>query len=290
MPHRPLGKANQMPKRSFRPCPWQSSALSILLGALLWGSAAESQTLATPRAGDGHPDLSGFWVPGGAASRFLANADNMTYGGRSNTFRGFEEDGALLRMDDPNRPIYRPDFWQEIRENDYNGNWLDPQQACMPPGVPRIGAPARIVQLPNEILLFYNGGFSRDLVRSVPTDGRGHNEINVALKSWNGDSVGHWEGESLVIESVGFTDASWLHKNGYPHGFQLRVTERLTRNGNLLLFEEIVEDQEYLSEPWAMTPVLRQLNVYPEDGWLAETPPCQERDRDHIVSHARSGY
>ena len=103
-----------------------------------------------------------------------------------------------------------------------------------------------------------------------------------------GDSVGHWEGDTLVIESVGFTDASWLHKNGYIHGFNMKVTERLSRRGNLLTWEATVEDPDYLPEPWSVTPVTRFLNSSPT-AQLVESLPCLEIDRDHETSHMRTG-
>ena len=85
-----------------------------------------------------------------------------------------------------------------------------------------------------------------------------------------------------------FRSESWLHKNGYFHGFQMKVTERLTRTGNQLRWEATVEDPEFLQEPWTMNPVVRNLNTNP-NGFLPEDLPCSERDSEHIVSRARSG-
>src|SRR4029079_11817081 len=98
------------------------------------------------------------------------------------------------------------------------------------------------------VLLFYNGGYTRDLVRQIWTDGRQHNATVVAAETWYGDSVGHWEGDTLVIESVGFTDASWLHKNGYIHGFNMKVTERLARRGQPLDRGGTDRAPQYLNE------------------------------------------
>ena len=266
----------------------------VLLGALLVGTGAFPQAppaapAATPRLADGHPDLNGYWVAGGANLQggFASGLEEITFAGRGGTFRGFEEDGGLIRMNDPNRPVYKPEFWPMIREADYQGNWQDPMQFCMPLGVPRLGPPARIVVLPKEILLFYTGGFTRDTVRSIRMDAQ-HNPVNVALETWSGDSVGRWDGDTLVIETIGFTDSSWLHKNGYIHGFNMKVVEKLVRQGDGMRWEATVDDPEYLQQPWTLTPVMRQANKDP-NAWLSETLPCDERDRDHITSHTRSG-
>src|SRR5262249_30905640 len=162
---------------------------SLALVAGLAGSSTRAQTPApvvTPKGPDGHPVLDGFWVAGGPTLQngFASNADGITFAGRGGTFGGFDEDRALNRMNDRTKPIYKPEFWPIIREADYNGNWQDPMQFCMPLGVPRLGAPARVVVLPKEVLLFYNGGFSRDTVRSIKLDVP-HNPVNVALETWN---------------------------------------------------------------------------------------------------------
>ncbi len=272
------------------------------------GDAAQPPPPQTPRCimrgpadcrlPDGHMDLTGLWTIGGLPPGFASGATDVTFGGRGGTFAGFESDGGLYRSANidsgdpnaPNFPQYKPEFWDSLIELDYNGNFDDPQQFCLPPGVPRIGAPAQIIQLKDVplILLFYTGGYSRDAVRQIWTDGRPHDPDNVAAETWNGDSVGHWEGDVLVIESIGFTAESWIHKNGYIHGYNMKVTEKISRRGNQLTWQATVEDPEYLVEPWAMTPVVRFLYSAP-NAKLIETPPCIERDRDHLMSHARNG-
>jgi hypothetical protein len=101
-----------------------------------------------------------------------------------------------------------------------------------------------------------------------------------------GDATAKWEGDTLVIESTGFSDESWLHKNGWPHGFKMKVTERLTRIGNDLIWEATVEDPEYLQQPWKMTPIVARLNTN-ANAILGESPPCIVREP--YASHVRSG-
>jgi hypothetical protein len=295
--------------------------LSVLAlgGSLLCGAVAYAQAPAapgaapaaaapaapaapvTPRNADGKPNLGGLWaggvgLPSGVVDGSLA--------GRGGNWNGVEEDNALLRltnnrrpavngvMPPPNFPQYRPEFWEVVKNNDYDGNWEDPRHQCMPEGLPRIGAPAYILHVPeqNMIVFRYNTGFvGRTEARFIPIDGRPHNVALVASESWYGDSVGHWEGDTLVIETIGFTNRSWLHKSGYPHGYDMKVTERITRTGNQLRWEATVDDPEYLYEPWTMDPIVRNLNTN-KDQVLGEDLPCYDFEQlDRNISHTRSG-
>jgi hypothetical protein len=267
------------------------------------------------RTEDGHPILTGLWTPtsstagtaygngsapsvgggGGAIGSGIDNFDLTSRGGSG--FIG-ESDGALMRMstvdsndlNHPNFPLYKPEYWATIVDNDYNGNFLDPEQMCLPLGIPRVGPPYAMLSIAGTpfVELFYADMRSPGLrVRMVPTDGRPHDPLNVAAETWNGDPVGHWEGDSLVIESIGFTDASWLHKNGYIHGFNMKVTERITRNGNNLTWATTVEDPDYFLQPWNLTPVTMKVNTDP-NAQLFDALPCMDLDNQHTTSHTRS--
>ncbi len=247
------------------------------------------------RLPDGKPDLTGLWQAGavsvgGGGGQLGSGATEQVFAGRGNNFVGFEADGGLFRTTQValpnNQPQYRPQFWEAIIEAEYNGNFEDPLQRCFPNGVPRSGAPVAILSMPFHpfVVLVY----SLREVRLVPTDGRAHNITNVAAETWNGDSVGKWEGDTLVIETVGFTDSSWLGKSGFLHGFQLKVTERITRTGNSLSYAQIVEDPEYFAAPWTPPTVTRTL-VQDPNATLYEPLPCDDIDRLHTTSHTRSG-
>ncbi len=273
---------------------------AILFGGMHIGAFAYAQTppapaakAVTPRTTDGKPDLSGIWVPPpnrAVVSTFNdAGSGQQVYAAREGNFENFENDNALRRMGDRNKPLYKPEFWSQVRENDANGNELDPEFKCRLYGVPKLGAPAQIVQTKDQVVLLYAGGFAgQNTFRVVPTDGRPHNQARVVQETWKGDPVAHWDGDTLVIDTIGFTDESWLHKSGYFHSFKLHVIERLTRDGNTLRWEATVEDPEVLLEPWTMNPIIRVLDARP-DAFVAEDFPCDERDREHFKSKVRSG-
>jgi len=148
----------------------------------------------------------------------------VTLNARDGTPINFERDNTLLRRRDPNRPFYKPQFWEKVQQLDQNGNTEDPGYSCMPLGVPRMGPPNKIVQTPTEMIFLYQ---VRNTFRVIPTDGRAHTPDKDLEGTWMGESLGHWEGDTFVIDSVGFSDASWLDIAGYFHSEKMHVIERL---------------------------------------------------------------
>ena len=184
---------------------------------------------------------------------------------------------------DPNLPLYKPEHWERVEFLDVNGNLEDPEIRCYPRGLPRIGPPSKIVWTPTELIFLYA---NKNTFRVVPIDGRGHHPIRSVDLTYYGDSVGTWEGDTLVIDSVGFTDYSWLAWPGYFHSNNMRVVERIRRDGNTLTWQATVHDPDVLTQPWEMNPVTRTLNPDPK-ALLIEDLPCDDRDLDHMVTRER---
>lgn len=121
---------------------------------------------------------------------------------------------------------------------------------CLPPGVPRITLmprPFQIVQTANRILFVYEGG--AHIWRQVWTDGRTHpNDPN---PNWMGDSIGHWESDTLVVDTIGFNDRTWLDDAGHPHTERLHVIERFTRTNPLAMkYEVVIDDPGAYTRSW----------------------------------------
>jgi hypothetical protein len=122
-------------------------------------------------------------------------------------------------------------------------------RSCVPPGVPRIflqPTPLQIVQIPGEVLMLFEYDSLR---RQIFTDGRGH---DTALgPSWMGDSIGHWEGNTLVVDTVNFNDTTWIDRVGHPHSDALHLTERIRRiNHDHLSVDITIEDSKAYAKPW----------------------------------------
>ena len=242
-----------------------SAALAAVVAAVLLiaptpvagqTSADGGSANATPRMHDGQPDLNGFWYRrvAGATSTQLEDGSIVRDVGVP------DPESRARRSYDPGAPTYTPEALATVNELNEDLALTDPAFSCGPPGVPRIGPPQRIVQTPREMVILYddlNGNF----FRLIPTDGRPHR--TGIESSAHGDGVGHWEGDTLVIETVNFNEDTWLGDNGLFHTTDLRVTERLTREGDSLKWEATVEDPAVLVGPWTVTP--RTLTLKTDD-------------------------
>ena len=235
----------------------------------------------------GHPDLTGLW--NSTAPSVFAKSDDplaSNLASRDGKLLNFERDFTLARRADPNKPLYKPQFWEKVQQGDQNGNTDDPSYGCMPGGVPRMGPPAQIVQTPKELVFLYFSPPAQgwgDQYRVIPTDGRAHTPLADLDGTWKGESIGHWEGDTLVVDTIGFNDTSWLEIGGYLHSENMHVIERLRREGDLLTYQVTVEDPDMLIKPWIMNPRTLRINPDPK-AMLPESLPCVERDLSHLVT------
>jgi hypothetical protein len=269
--------------------------------------AAQTQSnasAATPRMPDGKPDLSGVWAAGGGGGggrpvledergnvtdifpsrRCAPNQVNCS--GYTNQ----SEDGEFTARLTANRPIYKPEYWDKVQQLDMWTNKYDPLFVCQPLGLPRAGAPNRILQTANDVVFLYSaggGGAGNAEYRTIPTDGRKHDPVKSQDVYFWGHSVGRWEGDTLVVDAIAFNDQTWLDKGGYFSSDKKRVIERFTREGNTLRYEVTVEDPEVLAAPWVMTPRQLRLDPNPNAGILAEATPCRDYDHANMVTQIR---
>jgi hypothetical protein len=121
---------------------------------------------------------------------------------------------------------------------------------CLPPGVPRITLqtrPFEIVQTSSRILFVYEGG--AHVWRQVWMDGRAHPKD--PNPNWLGHSIGHWEGDMLVVDSVGFNDMTWLDDAGHPHTERLHVIEKYARTDPMTMkYEVVIDDPGAYTQSW----------------------------------------
>ena len=254
------------------------------------GAAPSLATLAampTPKLADGHPDLSGRWGGGGggggnAVQRFDAKGN---YHNLRNDRKGSpvnqERDSGLSQRFLENLPQYKPEYWEKVDYLDVNGNTEDTNFRCFPAGVPRMGPPTKVMATPIEIVFLYN---QKNTWRLIPLN-RPHDPINSRDQSYMGDSVGKWEGDTLVVDVTGFNDETWLEWPGYFHTNKMRVIERLRREGNVLHYQATVEDPDVLMQPWVMDEEVLRLNTAPMV--QVEDPPCVETDGANMYTKER---
>jgi len=201
----------------------------------------------TPRAADGKVDFSGVWDPGST----------------------FFNIGQV-----PLQP------WADAiaKERQANQGKDDPEAQCLPAGVPRISPfPQKFVQTPKLIVILDEGNVHS--YRQLFLDGRAHATDQFPL--WMGDSTAKWEGDTLVVETIGFNDKTWLNGRGTPHSEELKVIERYRRpDFGHLEVEITMEDPKTFTKPHTFKRGFILLT-----NWEIHEYVCNEFnvDKDHLV-------
>lgn len=263
-----------------------AAAMAAKVQSIVKAAAA----LQTPRASDGHPDLSGYWETPGAEQQLAAVLGTPGISKDGKFLKSFvtgisEKDeirndiAANKRIEDSSlRPAYKPAAMATVKENFEKSSLVDPSYRCMPDGVPRIGQPTEIVQTPGAVYFLYA---ARNIYRVIPTDGRKHDPDADAMAM--GDSVGHWEGDTLVVDVTNFSPDTWIDRDGAIHDDKLHVTERFTRQGNTLKYDVVMHDPTLFEKPFSPKP---KTVVLGKPGQHApEDYPCVELDQPHLVTH-----
>ncbi len=211
-------------------------------------------TAATLAAQSGaHPDLSGTWL-------FSIDLPPIALKKQTNGQTSIRTIDASGRRAAPERvagampftdaPVYKPELRAKVKDLIDHESKTDPVFYCDRPGVPRIGPPRRIIQLPNELVFLYED-ISGDPYRVIPIGGSHKKDGN---PSYYGDSVARWEGATLVVDVVNFVDSTWFGEDGFFHSDAMRVTERFWRSGPNLVYQVTVDDPKVLVSPWTMAP------------------------------------
>jgi hypothetical protein len=252
----------------------------------------------TPRAPDGHPDFTGFYD-----NPFNTTVTKDEKGSVSFTLGGGNRKSPY-HWPTPAMPSYKPEYASRVEalfKNQYGASTPDdPQYDCKPMGVPRASmVPLQFVQTPKMVVILYESNFIGQTYRIIYTDGRPHpKDLD---SSFLGDSIGHWEGDTLVVDVTGLNDETWLGgaqghtEPGGPdepghqivethaliHSDQEHVTERYTRHGDMIVYEATVEDPVMFTKPWVLTPRHFMLGIPPDDRIFESF--CEARDKSHII-------
>lgn len=222
-----------------------------------------------PRLADGHPDLGndkGSWDPPGVGD--MAG----TGGGFAGTAQpDKQQDVPFLQWTKAAYALHNSLITKD-----------DPEGFCLPPGIPRMYAtsfPFQIYQFPNRVLFVFEGG--AHMWRVVYTDGRRHTPPDRLNPTYLGEGIGRWEGDTLVVDDVGFNTRSWLDAAGHEHTEQLHVVERFTRVNELILhYEATIDDPGAYTKPWSVG-----WNILFHPGMEPMEYICQENNVDikHLI-------
>ena len=215
-----------------------------------------------PRGADGKPDFNGVWQ---AASSRRGTWEEANNGGGL---------GGFVPGRRPEPAPYQPWAAKKVLESFNRRGIDDPVAACLPPGVPRVNTvglfPMQIVQTPQAIVMMYE---YLNAFRIINMNARHPDDLEPGFM---GDSVGHWEGDTLVVDVTGFNDKTWLTSTGTFHSEALHVTERFTRTDrDTIQYEATMEDPKVLTKPWVFrTTIMRR------DGTRLREYVCEENNVD----------
>jgi hypothetical protein len=222
----------------------------------------------TPRASDGKPDLSGVWTTDGVP--VPPNIPTVE-GNYLRVSPHFIDVTADMKPDQVQMQPWAADLF---KKNLASNGVLDPAAYCKPAGEPgqaQIPLPYKIVQTPRLVLVLYE---ENSIHRQIFLDGR--TVVSDPEPRWYGYSTGRWEGDTLVVETVGFNDRTWLDRLGHPHSAAMRVTERFRRPavGRLEVDVTITDPAAY------RTPITfkRRATLTPDEDLLEYF--CTENEKD----------
>ncbi len=234
-----------------------AAALLTVSSGLLPRLAPEPRA-AHPQKADSTPDLTGVWSPPRTAKGFLpynfspeAPPPMQPWAAKRCELVGCGT-GTLGRAND---------------------DLMDPYiTSCAPFGIPRMMnhvSPFEILQTRNRVIMLFESGNS---IRQIWMDGRGHPAD--WDPTWLGHSIGHWDGDTLVVDTVGMNDKTWLDTAGHPHSDALRIVERIRRvDHNTLENTLTFEDPKTYTKPWSSKIIYK---LHP-DWALHEDVICEDR-------------
>lgn len=223
----------------------------------------------TPRASKGKPDLSGVWhVQANAASRNVALQGAVS-----------QYTTNILADFKPEEVSERPEAAKVRLQRMQSGVRDNPSVHCLPHGIPlnnllvEVIEVIKVIQTPGLIVIIYE---TDGTYRQIYTDGRELPED--PQPAWLGYSVGHWEGDTLVVSTAGFNDKSWLDLSGHSHSEALRLTERYHRRdfGHMDV-EMTFDDPKMYTKPFT----IKFTHLLQADSDILESY-CNENEKDRV--------
>jgi len=226
-----------------------ASALVVasVASTLVAAQSSAARPYSPPKNSHGQPDLQGVWQVLNTAAWDVQDHSGQRFPGLPARFSVPAGKGVVEGNEIP----YQPSALAQKQKNYENRMTADPEAQCYLPGVPRITYmpyPFQIFQFADRVVFLYE---YLHTTREIFTDGSRHPDIPVEF--WMGDSRGHWEGNTLVVDVTLFNDQTWFDRAGNFHSTDLHVVERYTRTGtDHLNYEVTIEDPKVFTRPWKM--------------------------------------
>jgi hypothetical protein len=221
------------------------SNVSMIAAVVVLNAAAQTAGYKAPRGPDGHPNLTGIWQAMNTANWDLE--DHVARQGLVVALGAVGAEPGGLSVVDGGKIPYLPAALGKRKENFENRLTADPEIKCYLPGVPRatyMPYPFQILQSPKAIAITYEyDGAFRNIFLKDPGP--------APVDSWMGQSFGHWDGDTLVVDVTGLDERTWFDRSGNYHSDALHVTERYTLHSHdVLWYEATIEDPKVFSRAW----------------------------------------
>jgi hypothetical protein len=269
------------------------AAAAFVASLASWSSlTGQTRAAAVPRL-NGKPDLNGIWqtlntanwdIQAHSAKAALTMRPGPVVPVPAKEVLAFGAVGAVpagLGVVDGDELPYKPDALEKKRKN--QDNWLadDPEIKCYLPGVPRatyMPFPFQIVHSDKAFFISYEFAGA---VRNVFYKDPGEPQVD----SWMGQSVGHWDGDTFVVEVRGFNDQTWFDRAGNHHSAGMKVTERYTMlDPDHIQYAATIDDPETFTRPWTMSmPLYRRIEKNAQLGQFK----CVEFVTELMYGHLR---
>jgi hypothetical protein len=253
--------------------------VSAMRGALAQNSAPAYVAPRVVPPARNLPDWSGVWID---AEKTAPNLFDP-----SAALRPENRGKQLEKMRD--FPPYKPDWEAQYvkRLQDHaRGAALDPASSCRPGGMPRVMTtpfPFEFVMDSNRVIILHE---VNSQVRRIWTDGRAHPDADTLDSTYNGDSIGHWEGDTLVVDTVGLVDSTVFDLTAAPHSDQMHIVEHIRRVSAQLLQDVIeVRDPVAFTKPWIVTRIYQ-----PKAGWHIMEYVCEDNNRNPQEANGTASF
>ena len=233
--------------------------VALVSSCVLRAQSAEEPRAAKPRAAGSTPDLSGVWSPPRPTINSFVPSDPFGLKMQNPPMTSWGE--AKFKA---NRPTFGANGSPHPN---------DPGLICLPPGVPRIYLephPMQIIQITGRVIVLFE---FNHFFRTIYTDGREHpNDLD---STWMGHSIGRWERNTLVVDTIGFNDRTWIDRVGHPHSDELRLVERFRRVDYDTLEDNFtIDDPKAYTKPWTGQRVFRL-----KAGWELLEDICEDNGK-----------
>ena len=239
---------------------------------------------AVPRTADGKPDLTGVWQGGNGRRGTWEEANSgLGVGGTGLDPSAPANPASQQVITDP--APYKPEAAARVLESFKKRGIDDPAGLCLPLGVPRLALvglfPIQIVQTPTQIVILHE---YMSVFRVIPLNAEHPADL---VPTYMGHSVGRWEGDTLVVDVVGFNDKGWLTGTGTFHSDALHVTERYTRiDKDQIDYVVTMDDPNVFTKPWTI-----KTNLMLREGTRLQEYVCAENnvEMEHYAKILKEG-